>query len=90
MIAEASLLEALRGFCFSYYPQPKQNLAKPIHIWFYSKRLHLCHHICFGKALYAQDIKMFITFPQMLVIKETFLTEEQHALWINKVVLPSL
>ena len=90
VIAEASSLEALRGFRFSYYPRPNRNLQKPIHVWFHGQRLHLCRHIRFGEAIHAQDVQVFIGFPRMPVVKETFLTEEQHALWIDGVVLPSL
>jgi len=90
VIAEASSLEALRGFRFSYYPRPNRNLGKPIHIWFHGRRLHLCRHLRFGEAIHAQDIEIYIGFPHMPVVKETFLTEEQHALWIDGVVLPSL
>jgi hypothetical protein len=79
-IAEAILLEALRGLRFSYYPRSNRNLAKPIHIWFHGRRLHLCRHIRFGEAIHAQDIEIFIAFPNLPLVKETFLTEEQHTL----------
>lgn len=89
-IAEATSLEALRGFRFSYYPRSNRNLAKPIHIWFHGQRLHRCRHMRFGEALHAQDVEVFVAFPNMPWTRETYLTEEQHALWIDEVVLPSL
>ena len=90
VIAEAKSLEALRGFRFYYYPRPRRNLDKPIHVQFHGKSLHLCPHIRFGEAIHAQDIEVYIGFPNMPFVKETYLTEEQHALWIDGVVLPSL
>ena len=89
-IAEATSLEALRGLRFSYYPRPNRNLSKPIHVWFHGRRLHLCRHIRFGEAIHAQDIEVYVGFPNLPLVKETYLTEEQHALWIDGVVLPSL
>ena len=79
-IAEATSLEALQGLRFTYYPQSHQNLAKPIHIWFHDRRLHLRRHICFGEVMHAQNIEIFIAFPNLPLVKKTFLTEEQHAL----------
>ncbi|KJZ69025.1 hypothetical protein HIM_11584 [Hirsutella minnesotensis 3608] len=90
VLAEVSSLQAFRGFRFSYYPRAQRNLQKPIHVQFHGKQLHLCRHIRFGEALFAHDIHIYIAFPRMPLIHETFLTEEQHALWINGVVLPSL
>lgn len=90
VVVEVSSLEALRGFRFSYYPRSNRNLRKPIHMWFHGRRLDRCHYIRFGEAIYTQDIELFIVFPRMPFVKETFLTKEQHALWINEVVLPAL
>ncbi|KJZ68270.1 hypothetical protein HIM_12341 [Hirsutella minnesotensis 3608] len=90
VVAEVSSLQAFRGFRFSYYPRPQRNLQKPIHVQFHGKQLHLCRHIRFGEALFAHDIHIYVAFPRMPLINETFLTEEQHALWIDGVVLPSL
>ncbi|KAJ4130630.1 hypothetical protein NW754_009683 [Fusarium falciforme] len=90
VLAEVSSLQAFRGFRFSYYPRPQRNLQKPIHVQFHGKQLHLCRHIRFGEALFAHDIHIYIAFPRMPLINETFLTEEQHALWIDGIVLPSL
>jgi hypothetical protein len=50
----------------------------------------MCRHIRFGEAIHAQNLEIYIAFPSMPFIKETFLTKDQHALWINEVVLPSL
>ncbi|KAH8658902.1 hypothetical protein BGZ61DRAFT_540415 [Ilyonectria robusta] len=90
VLAEVSSLRAFRGFRFSYYPRPQRNLQKPIHMRFHGKQLHLYRHIHFGEALFAHDIHIYIAFPSMLLINETFLTEEQHTLWIDGVVLPLL
>lgn len=90
VLAEVSSLQAFRGFRFSYYPRPQRNLQKPIHVRFRGKQLHLCRDIRFGEALFARDIHLYIAFPRMPLINETFLIEEQHALWIDGVVLPSL
>jgi hypothetical protein len=90
VIAEVLSLEAFRGFRFSYYPRSNRNLNKLIHVWFHGRRLHLCRHIRFREAIHAQDLEIYIAFPSMPLVKETFLTEDQHALWINEVVLPSL
>ncbi|KAJ9634939.1 hypothetical protein H2199_008803 [Coniosporium tulheliwenetii] len=89
-VAEAASFEALRGFRFSYYPKAVQNLDKPIHIWFHGRQLHQCRHIRFGEALHAQSFWIYIGFPRMPRTRETYLTEVQHALWIDEVVLPSL
>lgn len=43
----------------------------------------------FQGGRFAQDIHVYIAFPCIIFLKEIFLTEEQHALWINGVVLPS-
>ncbi|KAH7112065.1 hypothetical protein EDB81DRAFT_829100 [Dactylonectria macrodidyma] len=90
VLAEVSSLQAFRGFRFSYYPRSQRNLQKPIHVQFHGKQLHRCRHIRFGEALFAHDIHIYIAFPRMPLINETFLTEEQHALWIDGVVLPSI
>lgn len=89
-IAEAASFEAVRGFRFSYYPKAVQNLDKPIHIWFHGRQLHQCRHIRFGEALHAQSFWIYIGFPRMPWVRETYLTEVQHALWIDEVILPSL
>ncbi|RFU25145.1 hypothetical protein B7463_g11192, partial [Scytalidium lignicola] len=52
--------------------------------------LDRCRHIRFGEAIHAQGIELFIAFSRMPIGKETFLIEEQHTLWIDGVVLPSL
>lgn len=89
-IAEAASFEAVRGFRFSYHPKPIQNLHKPIHIWFHGRRLHQCRHIRFGEALHGQSFWIYVAFPRMPWTRETYLTHEQHALWIDEIVLPSL
>ncbi|KAL5351046.1 hypothetical protein ACLOAV_004620 [Pseudogymnoascus australis] len=90
VIAEVSSLEAFRGLRFSYHPRPSRNLSKPIHVWFHGQRLHQCRHIRFGEAIHAQDIEIFMGFPSLPFVNETFLTQEHHALWIDEVVLLSL
>ena len=89
-IAEATSLEALRGLRFSYYPRPMQNLHQPIHISFHGRALHHCRHIRFGEGLYNEHLWVYIAFPQISYSKETYLSKDQHALWIDKIVLPSL
>src|SRR5437016_11098412 len=89
-VGEAASFEAVRGFRFSFYPRPNQNLTKPIHIRFHGRRLDQCRHIRFGEALHAQSFWIYIAFPRIPWKRETYLTEEQHARWIDDVVLPSL
>ncbi|GLI81951.1 hypothetical protein PoHVEF18_010348 [Penicillium ochrochloron] len=90
-IAEATSLQALRGLRFSYYPKAVNNLQKPIHVWFHGRRLHRCRHIRFGEGLHHQQLWVYIAFPRMPCDGSgTLLTDHQHALWIDRVVLPSI
>ena len=76
VITEVLSLEAFRGFQFSYYPRSNRNLNKLIHMWFHGQRLHICRYIRFGEAIYAQDLEIYIIFPFIPLVKETFLTED--------------
>ena len=90
IITEVLSLEVFQGFRFLYYPRSNRNLNKPIHIQFYSQRLYMYYYIRFKEVIHTQDLKIYITFPFILLVKETFLTKDQYALQINKVILPSL
>lgn len=80
-IAEARSFQALKGFRFSYYPRPMQNLHQPIHISFHGRALHQCRHIRFTEGLHDQHLWVYIAFSRMPCSRETYLSEEQHALW---------
>ncbi|RHZ43884.1 uncharacterized protein CDV56_102013 [Aspergillus thermomutatus] len=89
-MAEATSLQALRGLRFSYYTKAVHNFQKSIHIWFHGRRLNQCQHIRFGEGLHHQQLWLYIAFPHMPYNGNTYLTDRQHALWIDHIVLPSL
>ena len=92
IICWASCLSIIRGLHLSYFPLPTRNLGTNVHVSHQGKALNLIPHLRLGSGRQSPEFDVFVFFPGVSHACRTtsYLTKDEHRLWVDRLLLPAI
>ncbi|KFY66151.1 hypothetical protein V497_01104 [Pseudogymnoascus sp. VKM F-4516 (FW-969)] len=92
IICWASCLSIIRGLHLSYFPLPTRNLGTNRHVSHQGKALNLIPHLRLGSGRHSPEFDVFVFFPGVSHACRTtsYLTNDEHRLWVDRLLLPAI
>lgn len=92
IICWASCLSIIRGLYLSYFPLPTRNLSTNVHVSHQGKALNPIPHLRLGSGRQSPEFDVFVFFPGVSHACRTtsYLTKDEHRLWVDRLLLPAI